>query len=148
MPAGDRTGPMGWGPMTGRAAGYCAGATVPGAATALGGRGFGGGFGRGFGGGFWGGGRGRGGGRNRWRWYSPGLAGWLPAAGRGAGRFGYWASGTGYAPPVVPGLTREQQIATLKSQAQYLEDALAGVRKQLEDFQATAAGAEAAGGNP
>jgi len=30
MPAGDGTGPMGWGPMSGRAAGYCAGFAVPG----------------------------------------------------------------------------------------------------------------------
>ena len=30
MPRGDRTGPMGMGPMTGRAAGYCAGYGVPG----------------------------------------------------------------------------------------------------------------------
>ena len=30
MPRGDGTGPMGFGPMTGRAAGYCAGYPVPG----------------------------------------------------------------------------------------------------------------------
>jgi len=30
MPAGDGTGPLGFGPMTGRAAGYCAGYPVPG----------------------------------------------------------------------------------------------------------------------
>ena len=30
MPWGDGTGPMGLGPMTGRAAGYCAGYPVPG----------------------------------------------------------------------------------------------------------------------
>lgn len=30
MPAGDGTGPAGLGPMTGRAAGYCAGYPVPG----------------------------------------------------------------------------------------------------------------------
>jgi len=30
MPAGDGTGPLGLGPMTGRAAGYCAGFPVPG----------------------------------------------------------------------------------------------------------------------
>jgi len=30
MPRGDRTGPAGMGPMTGRAAGYCAGYNVPG----------------------------------------------------------------------------------------------------------------------
>ena len=31
MPGGDRTGPSGAGPMTGRSEGYCAGASVPGA---------------------------------------------------------------------------------------------------------------------
>ncbi|MGC9455197.1 MAG: DUF5320 domain-containing protein [Phycisphaerae bacterium] len=30
MPAGDATGPFGLGPMTRRAAGYCAGASAPG----------------------------------------------------------------------------------------------------------------------
>ncbi|MCD6434152.1 MAG: DUF5320 domain-containing protein [Candidatus Diapherotrites archaeon] len=30
MPAGDGTGPLGLGPMTGRAMGYCAGYSVPG----------------------------------------------------------------------------------------------------------------------
>ncbi|KUK50216.1 MAG: hypothetical protein XD76_1563 [candidate division TA06 bacterium 32_111] len=52
MPGGDRTGPAGFGPMTGRAAGYCAGYSVPGYANPVGGRlgmGFRRGFGRGFG---------------------------------------------------------------------------------------------------
>lgn len=51
MPRGDRTGPMGAGPMTGRAAGFCAGNTAPGYANfgGGGGRGFGRGFGRGWG---------------------------------------------------------------------------------------------------
>lgn len=40
MPAGDRTGPMGMGPMTGRGAGYCAGYDVPGYANPGPGRGF------------------------------------------------------------------------------------------------------------
>ena len=39
MPRGDRTGPMGAGPMTGRAAGFCAGNTAPGYANFGGGRG-------------------------------------------------------------------------------------------------------------
>ena len=86
MPRGDGTGPTGAGPMTGRAAGYCAGYSVPGTANpiprqrlGLGlGRGFralyaavgrrprfGGGYGRGF----WRGtGFGRGGGRGRRFW--------------------------------------------------------------------------------
>lgn len=35
MPGGDRTGPLGQGPMTGRAAGYCAGSDVPGYANPI-----------------------------------------------------------------------------------------------------------------
>ena len=56
MPGGDRTGPVGRGPMTGRAAGYCAGNQMPGYANPGYGRGFGfgRGGGRGFGRGFWG----------------------------------------------------------------------------------------------
>ncbi|HOE00305.1 MAG TPA: DUF5320 domain-containing protein [Kiritimatiellia bacterium] len=70
MPRGDRTGPQGAGPMTGRGAGYCAGFATPG--FARGGRGgwgagrgygMGRGMGRGFGRGF---GRGRG-----WPWAAP-----------------------------------------------------------------------------
>jgi len=57
MPRGDRTGPQGRGPMTGRRLGYCAGYDSPGYT-----RGFGGGYGYGFG---WG--RGRGWGRG-WGW--------------------------------------------------------------------------------
>ena len=54
MPGGDRTGPMGMGPRTGRGAGYCAGYPMQGSANAVPGRGRG--FGRGLG-------RGRGWGR-------------------------------------------------------------------------------------
>jgi len=46
MPRGDGTGPMGMGPMTGRAAGYCAGFPAPGFMNPVGGR-LGLGFGRG-----------------------------------------------------------------------------------------------------
>ncbi|MBU1933247.1 MAG: DUF5320 domain-containing protein [Candidatus Omnitrophica bacterium] len=49
MPGGDGTGPMGMGPMTGRAAGYCAGNSMPGYANPIPGRGWGRGFGKGFG---------------------------------------------------------------------------------------------------
>jgi hypothetical protein len=38
MPRGDRTGPAGMGPMTGRAAGYCAGYDMPGYMNPYGGR--------------------------------------------------------------------------------------------------------------
>ena len=59
MPRGDRTGPMGSGPMTGRGMGYCAGNPGPGFMVPGPGLGFGRGFGMG---------RGRGLGRGRgWR---------------------------------------------------------------------------------
>ena len=63
MPSGDRTGPEGFGPRTGRALGYCSGYDSPGYTKGIprGGRGFGRGYGRGFG-------RGRGF-RNRRFWY-------------------------------------------------------------------------------
>lgn len=63
MPGGDRTGPLGLGPRTGRAAGYCSGYRVPGYANNRFGRFFGFGRGRGFG---WGRGFGMGYGRG-WR---------------------------------------------------------------------------------
>lgn len=45
MPFGDATGPMGYGPITGRAAGYCAGYGVPGYSNPIPGYGFGAGRG-------------------------------------------------------------------------------------------------------
>ena len=68
MPAGDRRGPAGMGPMSGRAAGYCAGYDMPGYANPVMGRGRLGGCGFG---GRWGGGRDAGYGRGRgmgWGW--------------------------------------------------------------------------------
>ena len=62
MPGGDRTGPLGAGPMTGRGAGFCAGYSMPGYANPISGRGWFG-FGRGRG---W---FGRGGGRGWRHWY-------------------------------------------------------------------------------
>jgi hypothetical protein len=53
MPGGDGTGPMGQGPMTGRAAGLCAGYPHPGYAAPGFGRGYGRGRILGFGRGFW-----------------------------------------------------------------------------------------------
>ena len=49
MPAGDKTGPLGQGPMTGRGLGYCAGYNTPGYANPKPKRFFRRGFGRGFG---------------------------------------------------------------------------------------------------
>ena len=62
MPGGDRTGPLGAGPRTGRGLGYCSGNPYPGWVYGPG-RGWGFGRGRGWGRGFWG--------RGRWWWYGP-----------------------------------------------------------------------------
>lgn len=117
MPGGDRTGPAGMGPMTGRGAGYCAGYQAPGYMNPGGGRGFGA-FGRGRG---W---------RNRF--YATGLTGWQRASmGMGA-----WAAPPVYSAPYAgQTATREQQVDALKGQAEYFEDALDGIRKQIEELE-------------
>ncbi len=135
MPGGDGTGPRGFGPMTGRAAGFCAGFGAPGYAT----------FGTGRGYGAWGRGRG-GGGRGYRNWYhATGLTGWQRAAGYVPTWGGPVAYGrTYYAPPPVPPISRQQEMDALKAQAEYLEDALEGVRiqlKELEERQASKQGA-------
>jgi len=126
MPGGDGTGPGGMGPMTGRAAGYCAGYSVPGYMNPIGGRGY------------WGWGRGRGGGWGRRNWfYATGLTGWQRA---GLGWPAYGApSGysTPYAAPFGPAVTKEQQLDALKGQAKYFEDALEGVRKRIAEIEAS-----------
>jgi len=104
------------GPMTGRAAGYCAGYAAPGFANPVGGRGFG--FGRGMG---WGRGRGR---RNGF--YATGLPGWQ--------RFGA-AAPPAAAAPYAAGAAPEQQIELLKGQAEYLADALDGVRQRIDEIE-------------
>lgn len=81
MPFGDRTGPMGLGPMTGRAAGFCAGFGAPGFANAGPGDpyyayGYGRGYGRGIGRRAFGRGFGRGLGRGWRRWGPCGYPGW------------------------------------------------------------------------
>ena len=130
MPGGNGTGPAGMGPMTGRAAGYCAGYPTPGFMNPVGGRGFGG-FGRGRGGG--GGGWGR---RNQF--YATGLTGWQ-RAGMGAGAYGMPAAyPMPNATPFGPTQTVEQELNALKSQAEYFGDALEEIRKRIEELQAEA----------
>ena len=116
MPGGDGTGPAGLGPMTGRAAGYCAGYSVPGFMNPIPGRGF------------WGWGRGRGWGWRNW-FYATGLTGWQRAA---VG----WPYPGGYAGPFAPTASKEQQLEVLKGQAEYLQDALDGINKRIEELQA------------
>jgi hypothetical protein len=120
MPAGDGTGPMGMGPMTGRGAGYCAGYGVSGYANPVRGRGFGRGWGRG------GGGRG-------WRhwYYATGLPGWA--------RFGYapaWGAppAVAYGPYAAPP-TPEQEVEFLKTQAEWLKEQLDGIGQRITELE-------------
>jgi hypothetical protein len=111
MPRGDGTGPAGWGPMTGRSAGYCAGYGVPGYTNP--GVGFGGGWGRGRGFGFR---------RRTWRQapYGP-PPGWVgPAYGPAPG----WDSP----------MAADDEVSMLKQQADYLERSLDQIRKRMDEL--------------
>ncbi len=111
MPGGNGTGPLGAGPMTGRAAGYCAGYGVPGYANSAGGR-FGGGFGRGRGG-MGGGGFGRG---FRNMFFATGQPGWA--------RFNGAATA---------GVVDEKQA--LSGQAEALRAQLDSIQQRLEQLE-------------
>jgi hypothetical protein len=115
MPGGDRTGPMGRGPMTGRGAGYGGGYGVPGYMNPIPGRGFGFGFGRGRGG--------RGGGGRGWRhWFAAtGLPGWL--------RPGWWAEAPHFAAPAA-----KAEREYLESVAESLQGQLDDVKKRLDEL--------------
>ena len=126
MPAGDGTGPMGLGPMTGRAAGYCAGYSVPGYMNPIPGRGF---WGRG-----WGRGRGRGRGWRNW-FYATGMTGWQRT---GMGMPAYGNVGPYVGPMAAPFATepsQEQEVEVLKQQAEYFKNALDDINKRLEEIQ-------------
>ena len=124
MPGGDGTGPGGMGAMTGRAAGYCAGYAAPGFASPVVGVGRGLGFGRG---------------RGVGRGMGMGFRG-------GRGAVGNWgmppAQGVAYGLPPVPAVpygygvapNAEQQANALKGQAEYFEEALTAIKKQIADL--------------
>jgi len=115
MPRGDRTGPVGMGPLTGRRAGFCAGYGVPGClnptvghgAWARGGRGLAGG-GRGY---------------RHW-YYATGVPGWARA-----GAFPFPGA------PAAP-FAPEHEATVLKSQAEYLSKALEDVNRRLAELEA------------
>ena len=113
MPGGDGTGPMGQGPMTGRAAGFCAGYAVPGYMNAFPGRGFG--FGRGRGG--FGGGRGW-----RHRFWATGVPGWAAA----------WGAPPSHAPET--GAAPADERAFLEEQVHVMEQRVEALRKRLDSL--------------
>jgi len=111
MPRGDRTGPMGQGPRTGRAFGYCEGFDSQGFT-----KGAGGGIGRGFG-------HGRG-------------MGWGRGMGFGHGRsFGgaYSESFPGH--PWMPYLSKEDEVKLLKYQLDALSRSQKDIEKRLGELE-------------
>ncbi len=107
MPRGDRTGPYGDGPMTGRGVGYCAGSDAPGYAAP----------GPGMGRGAWRAWGGRGRGYRNW-FYATGLPRWA--------RFGPSAA------PAQPAYDAAQEMVDLKAQASWLGEQLSAIQARLE----------------
>ena len=130
MPFGDRTGPSGMGPMTGRGAGFCAGYPTPGYANSFPRGGFGRGWGRGFGRG-----RGRGFGWRRWEGQYP-----MPNYPRSY----YPAQSMPVSPVPIrfqPQIRKEdelqileQDIKTLEEEKKAIDDELISIRKRLEEL--------------
>jgi hypothetical protein len=125
MPGGDRTGPAGFGPMSGRGAGFCAGYPVAGFMNPAWGRG----WGRGFGGG--------GGGWRHRRWYyATGVPGWQRP----------WVAEPNSAPPFpapfAPAISREQELEALKNQAKYFEQAMEELRGRIRELESSAEGSK------
>ena len=117
MPRGDGTGPRGLGPMTGRAAGYCAGYSVPGYMDPSVGRsGLGFGYGRGYGRGF-----GRGMGRGYGRGFWPAYPYPIPTA----------YGGGFYQPPAEP----KQEMEMLAEEAKYLKEQLDAISKRITELE-------------
>jgi hypothetical protein len=106
MPGGDRTGPRGYGEMTGRRAGYCAGYDRPGYENSFrrSRRGTTGGFSRSGGGHGW----------RHW-FHATGLPRWARAG----------------AVPSGP----EQELPGLKNEAQYLKRQLDSIHRRIEELE-------------
>jgi len=125
MPGGDGTGPAGMGPMTGRAAGFCAGYPVPGYMNPIPGRGF------------WGRGRGwfgRPGGRGWRHWYwATGLPGWARASmGLPAwGGYGIYPYAPYWAYPYAPEMTPKEEAEMLKEQAKAIQEELKEIQERI-----------------
>ncbi|HTU00330.1 MAG TPA: DUF5320 domain-containing protein [Candidatus Sulfotelmatobacter sp.] len=116
MPGGERTGPMGRGPMTGRMAGYCGGFDAPGLMNRVGPPDFGA--------------RGaqRGGGRG-WRhcYYATGVPGWARAD----------MAGPGYpdAGRMSPAEAEKTEAEALRKQVRHYEEALDILRRRLQKLE-------------
>ena len=118
MPGGDRTGPMGLGPMSGWGAGFCHGYDRSSYANPNPEWFYRSRFGRG---GFFGRGRG-------WRhcYYLTGLPSWARAGGGATAPFG---------PAPYPPSSPEEEVEELKAQAGYFEESLKKVKKYIAELE-------------
>jgi hypothetical protein len=105
MPKGDKTGPEGQGPMTGRGLGYCAGYHAPGYVSNMYGRGAGRGLGmgRGMGLGF-----------------------------RGGRRHGYYPFA--FRQPAYTAPVKEEELYLLKAQAEALKKELEEIQNRISEL--------------
>ncbi len=117
MPAGDRTGPRGEGPRTGRGLGYCSGYTTPGYTKGVP-RG-GGGFGR------WG----RGPGYGRGFGFGRGYRAWAPAPRSYPGSYGY-----GVQEPATEEEARQSEKEYLEGEVEALEEELDAMRQRMREL--------------
>jgi len=107
MPWGNGTGPLGFGPKTGRGSGHCAGYSVPGYMNPIPGRGFWGCSGRAHGYRHW--------------FYATGLPGWMKTGGVYSA-FGRWPM------PYRYEMDPKEEVDILKRQEEFF-------KKQLEEIQ-------------
>lgn len=120
MPRGDRTGPNGMGPMTGRGAGYCAGFSVPGFMNPFGMQGQG--FSRG----------GRRGGRGYGRGFGY-FAQILPYV--NPAYYPVEAPQLGYDNPEASVDSANRRLEVLRNQADQLESTLKSLKNHIEDLE-------------
>lgn len=114
MARGDGTGPWGMGPMTGRAAGFCAGYEVPGHMNP--------GFAAGRGG------FGRGGRGHRNGYWATGLTGWQRAA--------MAAPPYAFGPPPAPFQPNpDQELSALRAQVKLMQDNLKGAQERIQELE-------------
>lgn len=126
MPRGDRKGPTGMGPRSGRAAGYCAGYDTPGFMSRFFGRGACLGFGQDWGGGGRGG---RFGWRNMFRNTGSRGFGWL------AGLPGWMRFGGNFSEQPYPDAGAEKKA--LENQVDFLKSQLDQLQKRLSVLETT-----------